>query len=222
MLSVVIPLRNEVENVAPVAAGLAVALRCEGVAFELILVDNGSSDGTGEAIDRLALPEARKAVEAERGFGRAVLRGLTEARGEVVGFMPGDGQVAPEDLVGLYRAMVARGAALAKVRRSRRQDGLARWLVSLACNLSFRLLFGLATWDVNGSPKLMRRDLYESLALRSQDWFLDAEIMIGCARRRVTYVEVPVTFRPRASGASNVRWSTAFEFLGNMGRALRG
>lgn len=225
MLSLVVPLYNEEENVTPVATALLQALRGTGIPFELILVDNGSRDGTAPAIDALreSCPEVRKVtVEVNQGFGWGVLQGLAAAKGDLVGYMGGDGQIDPSDVVRVVRRLERGDVPLAKVRRVRRQDGFLRLLVTLAANLLFRLLFGLRTTDVNGTPKIMRRALYQELDLRSRDWFVDAEVMIKCRRRRVPLAEVDVTFLPRERGTSNVRLSTLAEFLGNILRTLAG
>lgn len=222
-LSLVIPLYNEEENVEAVARGLLGALRSAGLPFELLLVDNGSSDGTAGLIDRLAAdnPEVRKVtVAVNQGYGWGVLQGLRAAQGDVLGYMAGDGQTDPEDVVRVYRLLVQQGLPLAKARRVRRHDGLVRLLITLLANLLFRVLFRLRTSDVNGTPKLMTRPLYESLALRSKDWFVDAELMIKCARRGVPFGEVPATFGARERGRSNVRLATLLEFLRNIGRTL--
>ena len=223
MLSLVIPLYNEEENVTPVAGALLETLGREAIPFELVLVDNGSGDGTAAAIDELRRdhPEVRKVtVPVNQGYGWGVLQGLAAAEGEILGFMGGDGQNDPSDVVQVYRRLLQERVPLAKVRRVQRQDGPSRVFVTAVANLLFRLLFGLRTADVNGTPKLMTRDLYETLAPRSKDWFIDAEIMIGCARRGIPYAEVQTTFRARKGGSSNVRWATLLEFLRNIARTL--
>lgn len=223
MLSLAIPLYNEESNVVPVATNLVEALRGADIPFELILVDNGSKDGTAQAIDGLqaAIPEIRKATVAlNQGFGWGVLSGLSAARGEILGYMGGDGQNDPNDVVRVYRRMVDDDLPLAKVRRIDRRDGPMRVFITRAANLLFRVLFGLRTRDVNGTPKLLRRKLYESLDLRSKDWFIDAEVMIKCARRRIPFAEVEVTFHRRERGSSNVRLATLVEFLVNILRTL--
>lgn len=223
-LSLVIPLYNEEENARPVISELVPVLREAALPFELILVDNGSRDRTGPLLAELAgqFPEIRVVtVPVNQGYGWGVLQGLGAARGAVLGFMGGDGQTEPQDVVRVYRALERGDVALAKACRIRRQDGLQRRLITRIANLLFRLVFGLRTRDVNGTPKLLRRELYERLNPRSKDWFLDAELMIGCARAGLPYREVPATFRPRARGASNVRAATLLEFLKNMFRAWK-
>lgn len=222
-LSLVIPLYNEEANVEAVAGAILHTLRAAGLEFELVLVDNGSRDRTAALIDRLGSenPEIRKVtVAVNQGYGWGVLQGLRAANGQVLGFMGGDGQTDPADIPKVYRKLVDEDLPLAKVRRVRRHDGAIRILVTLLANLAFFLAFRLRTTDVNGTPKLMRRELYESLDLQCKDWFVDAEVMIKCARRGVRFAEVPVTFGARERGSSNVRLATIVEFLRNIGRSL--
>lgn len=222
-LSLVLPLYNEESNVEVVAGDLLSTLRAAGLDFELVLVDNGSRDGTGRLIDRLgaANPEVRKvAVAVNQGYGWGILQGLRAATGDVVGYMGGDGQTDPGDVVRVYRKLVDEDLPFAKARRVRRHDGPIRILITLLANVLFMLLFRLRTTDVNGTPKLLRRELYESLDLESRDWFVDAEVMIKCARRGVKFGEVPVTFGARERGSSNVRFATLVEFLKNIARML--
>ncbi|MHB2018504.1 MAG: glycosyltransferase family 2 protein [Candidatus Xenobia bacterium] len=225
MLSLVVPLYNEEANVVTVAQALLGALRTGPDAFELVLVDNGSRDGTGRLIDELMAkhPEVRKVrVEVNQGYGWGVLCGLQSAVGAHVGFMGGDGQIDPIDVVALWRRAVTQQVDLAKVCRMRREDGWKRRVVTFFCNLIFPLVFPVRTRDINGTPKILRREVYEGLHLRSKDWFLDAEVMIKCGRLGCRIDEMPVTFLARAGGQSNVRLTTLWEFLLNIARARWG
>ena len=158
-LSLVIPCFNEAAVIRDTATRLADEFRQAGVDLELILVDNGSSDTTGEIIRELAhegWPVVLRTVEVNQGYGHGILTGLDEVRGNFVGFTCADGQVDSRDVLLVYQ--IAAGAyrlRLAKVRRRFRLDGLARKLVSTVYNLGTNLLFGgLSTLDINGNPKI--------------------------------------------------------------------
>lgn len=219
LLSLVLPLYDEAESIERVARELVVALERSGEPFELILVDNGSRDATREIVARLAAADARVvpvSLDENAGFGGGVLAGLRASRGDLVGFMGGDGQVAAEDLVAVVRAARAGGFDLAKGRRIARHDGWRRRIVSVVYNGLFRLTFPCRVHDVNGSPKVMRRSLLESLRLVSRDWFLDAEIVIKASVLKARIGEVPLTFRRRHGGGSHVRLAALMEFARNM------
>ncbi len=218
-LSLVIPHYNEEAGARAVASELLHALDASGLDYELILVDNGSRDLTGPIIDELcrSSPRVHKVrVEVNQGFGFGILQGLAATRGAYVGYLGGDGQIAPADVVRVARAALAGDCDLAKVHRIERQDGALRKIQSSVFNGLFRALFLARCHDVNGSPKIMRREVYQQIQPGSRDWFIDAEILLGCRKRRYRVVDVPVTFRPREKGSSHVRVSTALEFLLNL------
>jgi glycosyltransferase involved in cell wall biosynthesis len=220
--SLVVPFYNEEANLPEVPRALAAALDEAGVDYELITVDNGSRDGTGALLAGLASQNPRVRplrVEVNEGYGWGVLNGLRAARGEYVAWMGGDGQIAPADVVRTWQTMVDLAPDLAKVRRVRRGDGWKRILVSQFCNMLFPLLFPVTSRDINGTPKIMRRELCESLDLQSKDWFIDAELMIKLGYRGARILELPVVFLAREKGSSSVRVSSIFEFLANIWRA---
>lgn len=222
-LSIIVPLYNEEANLPRVPVEIAAALEADGIDYELVLVENGSADGTGRVLDEMSRANPRiqvVRVSRNEGYGWGVIHGLGAARGEFSGFMGGDGQIRAEDVVRVYRLLRQEGCDLAKVRRVERHDGFKRRVVTTLCNLLFPLLFPVRTRDINGTPKIGRTEMLRSLRLRSKDWFIDAEVMIKLGRRRARIAEVPVEFLARGRGASNVRWTSIVEFLVNILRAL--
>ncbi|MBI1850366.1 MAG: glycosyltransferase family 2 protein [Planctomycetes bacterium] len=218
-LSLVIPLYNEEAGARAVASALCAALDAAAIDYELVLVDNGSRDKTGAIIDELSRANARVRkvrVEVNQGFGYGILQGLASARGAWVGYLGGDGQIAPADVIAVVKRAFDPDCDLAKVNRIVRGDGPLRKLQSAVYNGLFRVLYFVRYRDINGSPKVMRREVYESIRPESRDWFLDAEIMIGCKERRFRVADVDVTFLQREKGSSHVRVSTVLEFLVNM------
>src|SRR5205809_716913 len=110
LLSLVIPLYNEEANVKNVATALLKAFHTAEEPLELVLVDNGSHDATGTSIDALGMefPAVRKVrVEQNQGYGWGVICGLSECRGTHVGFMGGDGQIEPADVLRVWRKLIA-------------------------------------------------------------------------------------------------------------------
>lgn len=221
--SLVIPCYNEAETLPLTVPPLLDALRAEAIRHELILVRNGSRDGTGDLIDGFVaagLPVRKIDVATNMGYGWGVIQGLRAARGTRIGFMGSDGQIKPDDVCRVWRRSAAAGPdTLVKACRIARNDGFSRWLVSRIFNLIFLLLFGAGTPDVNGAPKILHRDALQRIAPESRDWFLDAEIIIKARRAGMRLVEEPVEFMQRAGGNTHVRLSTLFEFLCNLVRA---
>lgn len=218
-LSLIIPMYNEQDNARIVVAALQRELTREEINYELVLVDNGSTDHTGAIITGLAENNPSiKIVKVPRnqGYGWGVINGLRWAGGDYLGFMGGDGQIKPKDVVRVYREIVKGEHQLCKVRRYRRKDGALRNFVSFIFNKLFVYTFKVNAGDINGTPKIMTRRFYNQLNLASKDWFLDAEVMIKASSLGAPVGEIPVVFLPRQGGSSNVKISTVWEFLCNM------
>lgn len=226
-LSLAVPCYNEEDSLRSTATRLVAAFRERNLRLELVLVDNGSSDRTGAIIDELiaeGLPAVKEVVAVNQGYGYGALRGLARCRAPFVGIIPADGQVESVDVAKLFEiAAQAKTPKLVKVRRRFRMDGFVRKIVSIGYNGFANLLFGgLGSIDINGSPKILPRSYYERMNLRSRDWFLDAEVMIKARRLDLPVFEINVLGQMREGGTSNVKVSTCWEFLVNLGRARFG
>jgi glycosyltransferase involved in cell wall biosynthesis len=221
-LSLVLPCYNEEEVLATTVRRLVGAFRSYGgVDLELVLVDNGSRDATGQVIDSLIAeghPVVKVVVPENQGYGYGVLRGLRVSRGRLVGFVCADGQVDPHDVVKVYDiAAQARVPKLVKVRRRFRMDGFKRKITSIVYNgLTACMFGGLGSIDVNGNPKILPRDYLERMDLQSRDWFLDAEVLIKAKRLGLPVFELNVIAQLREGGKSNVRIETCREFALNL------
>jgi hypothetical protein len=154
-------------------------------------------------------------VEVNAGYGNGVLRSIPVCRAPWIGIIPADGQVDAGDVAQLFsRVKHSDGMVLAKVRRRFRQDGVMRKIVSVAYNGFVWLLWPrLGSIDVNGSPKIVHRDVLAAMALESTQWFLDPEIMVKAYYLGVRVIEVNVFGRLRSNGLSHVRASACLEFV---------
>lgn len=220
-LTLIMPCYNEEESVGITVRRLVAAFAGAGFDLELIAVDNGSRDRTGEILARVAAdhPGVRPhRVDVNQGYGYGLLSGIPLARGTWVGFIPADGQIDAEDVVRLYEAAAeSNGNVVAKARRRFRMDGLQRKLVSIAYNLMIRLLWPrLDSLDVNGTPKILPREALLAMRLESRGWFLDPEIMIKAHAMGMRVFEFNVFARMRGNGISHVRASTCWEFFRNL------
>ena len=217
-LSLIMPCYNE-ESVAGVTARRLVrAFRRADLRLELVAVDNGSQDRTGEILDALAaeFPEiTTHRVEVNEGYGKGVVSAIPVTRAAWVGIIPADGQIDAEDVVRLFETAAATdGMVIAKVRRRFRMDGLYRSLVSVAYNAYFRLLWPrIDSLDVNGSPKLLPRRYLLAMRPESKGWCLDPEIMVKAHLMGLRVHELNAFARQRESGSSHVRPTTLWEFF---------
>jgi glycosyltransferase involved in cell wall biosynthesis len=220
-LSLVMPAYNEQECVANTVRRLLAAFSAAGHRLEIVAVNNGSTDETGEILDSLRLEHASVRVchvPVNQGYGNGILSGIPHCTAEWIGFIPADGQVDPADVVHLFESLLtARGNVLGKVRRRFRMDGLQRKFISIAYNGLVNLFWPrIQSLDINGTPKIMRRSALAAMNLQSRGWFLDPEIMIKAHYMGMRVLELNAFARMRGNGISHVRTSTCWEFLRNL------
>ena len=225
VVSLIVPCYNEAAILEHTAPPLMQALQDAVPGSEVVLVDNGSTDTTGAIIESLCARDPRYAsarVPTNRGYGLGVLTGYEAARGTVVGHIPADGPVLPDEVARMARLMVDTGpGALLTAVRQDRQETLVRKSVSRLYNLCFALLFGRITGDINGTPKYLYREDWDRLRISSTDYFLEAEMMLKARRMGLELVPVIVRSQAREGGKSKVTArlaSACFEFLGNLVR----
>jgi glycosyltransferase involved in cell wall biosynthesis len=200
-LSVFLPCHNEAANVERVARGFLEQLPHFADRFEVIIVDDGSGDATGEIADRLAASDNRVKVvhhPVNRGYGGAVISGLRAATLPFVLLADGDGQFDPSD-IGLLAPLAATHDLIVG-RRTRRADNLLRRLNGRAWTGLVRLLFGLKIHDIDCGFKLFRRELLDGVVLRANGAMISTELMARLAARRARICEVSVKHFPRLAG----------------------
>lgn len=217
-VSFVMPAYNEEAIVGQTIRRLHAAFSGAGIRLELVVVDNGSRDRTGEIVRQLAgeIPGVvSHRVAVNEGYGNGILCGLPVCSAAWVGIIPADGQVDASDAVQLYEDAVATGIpVLAKARRRFRMDGPSRKFVSIAYNVFFRSLFPkVQSLDINGLPKLLPRDAVIRMQLTSRQWLLDPEIMIKAHYMGLRVLEYNCFARMRGNGMSHVRATTCWEFF---------
>jgi glycosyltransferase involved in cell wall biosynthesis len=226
VLSAIVLCYRAGESIRIVIDPLYEQLEDAGVPFELVLVANyhaSQDDPTPDIVRRWASEHEHVTVvaEAKQGaMGWDMRTGFAAARGDYMLVIDGDAQNPPEDLFEMYRRMKANRADVMKGRRIARFDGPYRRVVSGVFNLLFMLLFRTrGLWDINGKPKGLTRSAYEQLELKSDDWFIDAEIVLDAQAKGLRIIEMPVIFRRNDERASFVRVSAIWEFVANMARA---
>lgn len=204
-LSIVIPARNEAPNIAPLVAEIRAAL--DGAAdYEIIYVDDGSSDGTADAI-RALMPDGAplRLVRHAQSYGQsaAIRSGVAAARGSWIATLDADGQNDPADLPRLWEmARAARSdekLLIAGFRRKRR-DTVVKRLSSRIANAVRGRMLGDHTPDTGCGLKLMRRELYLALPFFDHNHrFLPALVL----RQGGVVRSIAVNHRPRQRGVSN-------------------
>jgi glycosyltransferase involved in cell wall biosynthesis len=200
-LSVVVPVKDEVENVAELAGEISAALDAAPWAWECVWVDDGSTDGTAGALARVAGADRRHRVVTLAGnFGQsaAMAAGFSSARGELLATLDGDGQSDPRDVPTLVALLRARRADMVNGVRARRRDGLVRRISSRVANGFRNWLTRESVTDVGCSVRVMRREVVRHLLVfRGMHRFLPTLARLNGAE---TILEVPVNHRPRLRG----------------------
>ena len=187
-------------------------------------VPNACSDDTCAVVDRLAQsnPRLRVVYNPKGGWGLSVRTGLAASRGELLCYT-NSARTAPAQIPALLERYQQGAPCLAKVRREKR-GAFWRELGSWLYNLEGRLLYGFKVRDVNGTPKIMPRSLYEKLNLFLDGDLLDLELLVKAARLGTPVVELPVRAGKRFGGKSSTTLQSAWGlYLGawRLRKALR-
>jgi dolichol-phosphate mannosyltransferase len=223
----ILPTYNEAENLdAIVAAAGEVLAAAAPEGFRVLVVDDGSPDGTGRLADELAASKAWLEVlhrTEKNGIGPAYLAGFRHALDRGAGYlmeMDSDFSHDPADLARLLEAIHA-GADLALGSRyvpggAVSDWGLLRRLVSEGGSTYARLVLGLRIKDLTGGFKCFRREVLEAIqfdGVRSQGYAFQVELTYRAVQAGFRVVEVPIVFRDRQQGESKMSWRIAVEAM---------
>ena len=215
MLSVVVPVRNEGPNIAPLVAEIRAALA--GVAHEIVYVDDGSADDTPAQLRAAGVVVRRHRTSC--GQSAAIVTGVRAACGSWIATLDGDGQNDPADIPALLaraQADTGDGPLLVAGHRTRRRDSWRKRLSSRVANRVRAGLLGDRTPDTGCGLKLFRRDAFGELPhFDHMHRFLPALFIRAGGR----VVSVPVNHRPRTRGVSNYGtldrlWVGLFDLVG--------
>ena len=201
-LSLIVPVYNEIENVGVLYQEIRSALDAWGGQYEIIFVDDGSSDGTFDALAQLGGPDSRaRVVKLSRNFGQtaALAAGIAQSCGDDVALLDGDRQNDPRDIPAMLDKRAEGYDLVAGWRRDRKDAWLSRKLPSRVANAFIGLTTGVRLHDYGCTLKVLRGDLARSLRLYGEmHRFIPA--LIDDLGGRI--VEMPVNHRPRVAGTS--------------------
>lgn len=204
LVSVVVPAHNEEATVAAFVERTAKAFAELGRPWELVYVDDGSTDGTADAIRAVQRSEPRVRLISQRrnlGLTEALNRGFREAAGEIIVFLPADLESDPAVDIPLLLGKLDEGYDVVSGWRQGRRDG--KRIASRVANWTCRLLFGLDVHDMNWI-KAFRREVTDGFALRSS-WHRYMLVLALNEGWRIGEVKVP--YRPRQAGRSKFGFS---------------
>ena len=201
-LSVVLPAYNEEANVERVVRRVVAHLDGLGLDYELIVVDDGSADRTGEILDRLQaeLPRLRPQHHPKnRGYGAALRTGFDAAQMPYVFYMDGDGQFDIKDLDQLL-PLASEDCIVTGYRIERRDPFMRRLNARLFGGWLVRVMLGVRVRDLNCAFKLIPKKVLDSMTLESTGALINAELYGYAIRRGFGIREVGVHHYPREAG----------------------
>ena len=203
-LSVVIPALREVENLRHLLPDLRLSLDRLGIAWEVLVIDGESGDGTVNVADENGM---RCIEESEPGYGAALQRGFREANGEYILTMDADLSHPTEFIDSMWTAREGASLTIASryVAGGGADQNVFRALLSKILNLFFRVGFGLPFGDLSSGFRLYKADAVQSLSLTYTNFVILIEILLQLRHNDHRIAEVPFYYEPRLSGASKAR-----------------
>jgi glycosyltransferase involved in cell wall biosynthesis len=222
-LSVVVLCYRSNESIIRFTAELQNCIKSITPNYEIILVGNyfeGKGDKTKEIVEAIAAKDSKIVTVCkpkEGMMGWDMRSGLEVAKGEIICIIDGDGQFPIESIKEGYDLLILGNYDLVKSFRARREDGFYRRTISIVFNFLFNILFpGLNSKDINSKPKFITKNAYNNLNLSSDDWFIDAEIMIRARKLKLKIKDFPVIFSKLEDRRSFVKFGAVFEFISNL------
>ncbi len=213
LVSVVIPIFDEAENVGPLVAALVPALDGLNRPYEVIFIDDGSRDGTGALLADAARANPRiKVITFKRNFGQtaAMMAGIDHAQGEVIVPMDGDLQNDPSDIGALLAKLDEGYGVVSGWRRDRKDTFLTRILPSRIANALISWVSGVELKDYGCTLKAYRREVLEGFRLYGE---MHRFVPIYAKWQGARITELPVKHHPRRKGKSKYGLGRIFKVM---------
>jgi dolichol-phosphate mannosyltransferase len=214
-ITIVVPVYNEAALVADSSEKIVSFFREKFAGLEVILVESGSTDGTGALCDEVAerYPEVRVIHEGARnGFGSAVKLGFAAATRDLVAMVTFD-LPFPLESIAEAATLVDRYDCVLSYRSVDGRKSQFRKLQSWVFDTSLRKALGLRTRHLNSALKVYRREIIQSLPLTSKGWLIDTEIVYWLEKRSVRCTQIPVPLVERTVGKSSTGLMAPIQIL---------
>lgn len=205
-ISLVIPMFNEEANIEHAIAYAVDAVQQHAREYEIVIVDDASTDESPELVRRAIAGNPRIRLirhEFNQKLGTSLRTGFAAAKYEFILYMDADLPFDPDALGRAIRAInVTRADIIAGYRFDRTTEGFRRAAYSIAWNWLVRVVFGVSVRDVNFSFKFIKREVLDSVELRSEGSLIDAELIVKAMKRGFKVQQIGLDYFPRVHGTS--------------------
>ncbi len=206
-ISIVFPAYNEEGNVDEAARRAVAAAESAGIDdYEVIFVDDGSSDSTAEKVEALHGKNEKIRLirhDGNKGYAMALKTGFTSATKKYIFYSDADNQFDLGELKNFLPAIEDYDMVCGF--RIYRFDPFSRLVLSWAYNLLARIIFRIRVRDIDCAFKLFRREVFDRIDIESKKFFVDTEILAKGKKYGMTMTEIGVRHYPRTEGSSTVR-----------------
>ena len=208
-LSIVLPCYNEVKSIPTILKQYKNTINIDENAFELILINNGSTDNSSEVIAKeLKNMEYKFAktvlIKKNQGYGHGIMTGLKHCNGDFIGYSHADLQCDPEDIFRAYRQLISypdNKNTLIKGKRKGRS--FFENFVTLGMAIFASLTLGKIFSDINAQPKIFHRSLLDRVMNPPKDFSFDLYILYIAKKHKIKIKSIPVCFKKRIYGQSH-------------------
>ncbi len=204
-LSFVYPMYNEIDNIEKCIDNSAALARRLNIDFEIVVVDDASTDGCGQLVETLAksLPQLKVLHnKVNRKLGGTLREGFNAASKDYILYMDSD---LPLDFDDVARAIESLGDEDVLIGfRQNRDEPMRRKVLSRGYNLLIRMFFGLKVRDVNFSFKLFKRSILDKVKLSSEGSFIDAELLVEAHKYGYKIKQIGLPYYARIAGESTL------------------
>lgn len=188
MISMIVPVFNEEDNIRSTLEELKAVLG-KLANYEIIVVNDGSTDNTYQIVSQI---EGIRIISYRnnRGKGYSLRQGIRQSRGQIIGYIDGDGEISPWYIPRFYEELRDSGTDIVIAKKQNFKKSIPRKLYSLGFRIICSLFFGLSV-DTQTGLKMFRRQV-KNLPVRDDNYLFDLELLLACKENRLKIKEVPV------------------------------